>query len=124
MTKTNSKATKADINATTISDDDEMLAVLANQPEAKERQGNCDYSVACRLLMENAAKIKERFGDRVFSPKQFYAALCTKGYTGKPKFVADACWHLAGHLTPSEEKAGQKPVNVLIHVAKGQYRIA
>ena len=74
MTKTNSKATKADINATANSTD--FLAILANRPEAKERHGNCDFSVACRLITEIAPEVKKAFGDRAFSPQDFYAAIC------------------------------------------------
>lgn len=115
MTKTNSKT-----NSNTV----DFLDILANRPEASARQGNCDFSVACRLITESAPAIKERFGDRAFSPSDFYACICAKGYTGVKKFVADACWKLAGNLTPAQQKAGQKPVHVLERVAKGLYKIA
>lgn len=102
----------------------DFLSILANRPEAKERAGSCDFSVACRLITEIAPEVKKAFGDRSFSPSDFYAAIVTKGYTGQKKSVADACWKLAGNLTPAQQKAGQKPVNVLERVAKGLYKIA
>ena len=108
-----------------------FLASLANAPEAKQISGTCDFSVACRMLTEKSVEIKKMFGERAFSPKQFYAALCADGYTGTSKAVADACWHLAGNLTPAQQKAGQKPVNVLSHIydengnkVKGVYKVA
>ena len=118
---TKSKTTVETNNSNNSTD---FLSVLANRPESKERQGNCDFSVACRLITEIAPEVKKAFGDRAFSPQDFYAAICTKGYTGGKKFVADACWKLAGNLTPAQQKAGQKPVNVLERVAKGLYKVA
>ena len=118
---TKSKTTVETNNSNNSAD---FLAVLSNRPEAKARQGNCDFSVACRLITEIAPEVKKAFGDRAFSPQDFYAAICTKGYTGAKKSVADASWKLAGNLTPAQQKAGQKPVNVLERVGKGLYKIA
>lgn len=121
---TTSTKTRKNINAEAEVKAESFLDVLASRPEAQARQGNCDFSVACRLITEIAPQIKERFGDRAFSPKDFYAAICTKGYTGISKFVADACWKLAGNLTPAQQKAKQKPVHVLERVGKGLYKVA
>lgn len=112
------KSKTQDINTNTNS----IAAALDfanNLPEAKARggNGNCDFSVAVRMLTEFMPQVK-----RPLTCQQMYLCIQKMGYTGTAKAVCDAAWKLAGNLTPAQQKAGQKPVKVLTKVAKGVYQ--